>query len=95
MKWVHPHETPLLLEALDGLSFSHLDIAMEPTGVYDDTLRQQFKEAGYTTNQILGKRMKDTTEVYDGVPSQHDAKSAYIIGRLYWDGVGKEWKESR
>ena len=94
IKWKHPQETGLLLEGLEQLSFSELNVAMEPTGVYGDTLRQQLKQAGYTTFQISGKRVSDATEVYDGVPSQHDAKSAYIIGRLYWSGIGKEWIEA-
>jgi hypothetical protein len=94
IKWSHPQETPLLLEQLGKLSFAQLDVAMEPTGVYGDTLRRQFKLSGYKIFQIAGKRVNDVAEVYDGVPSLHDAKSAYLIARLYWEDVGHEWVEA-
>ena len=36
--------------------------------------------------------MHDVAEVYDGVPSLHDAKAAYLIGRLHLEGVSKPWQ---
>ena len=40
----------------------------------------------------LPKRVHDAAEVYDGVPSLHDAKSAYLIGRLHLDGASEPWE---
>ena len=78
VKWKHPEETPILLEKLMALPAQQLEMAMEPTGVYGDTLRLQLKNAGYTTFQIPAKRVSDAAEVYDGVPSLHDAKAVPI-----------------
>ncbi len=37
--------------------------------------------------------MHDAAEIYEGVPSLHDAKAAYLIGRLYREGVSQPWQE--
>ena len=94
VKWTHPVETPVLLQHLATLLSQQLEVAMEPTGVYGDTLRRQLALAGYSTYQLAAKRVSDAKEIYDGVPSLHDAKAAYLIGRLYWSGVGQAWRES-
>jgi len=39
------------------------------------------------------KRVHDASELFDGVPSSHDAKAASIIGRLHLDGLSKPWPE--
>jgi transposase len=36
----------------------------------------------------------DACEVYDGVPSMHDAKAAQVIGRLYFEGASRVWGEA-
>jgi transposase len=94
VKWTHPVETPVLLKHLATLLSQPLDVAMEPTGIYADTLRRQLVLAGHRVYQISTKRVFDSAEIYDGVPSLHDAKAAYIIGRLYWSGVAQHWRES-
>ena len=93
-KWTHPAETPVLLKHLATLATQQLDVAMEPTGIYGDTLRRQLALAGYRTYQVSAKRVSDAKEIYDGVPSLHDAKAAYLIARLYWSGVAQPWRES-
>lgn len=94
VKWMHPVETPALLKHLATLASQRLEVAMESTGVYGDTLRRQLALAGYCTYQVSTKRVSDAAEIYDGVPSLHDAKAAYIVGRLYWSGVAQPWRES-
>lgn len=94
VKWTHPVETPVLLQHLAMLSSPKLEVAMEPTGIYGDTLRRQLVLAGYRTYQLSAKRVFDSKELFDGVPSLHDAKAAYLIGRLYWSGVAQPWRES-
>jgi transposase len=68
-------------------------VIMESTSKYGDTLRYQFREIGFTVHQASAKRVHDASEVYDRVPSSHDAKSASILSRLYHDGLTKVWVE--
>jgi len=59
---------------------------MEPSGTYGDALGWQLREAGIELYRVAPKRVHDAAEVYDGVPSLHDAKAAYLIGRLHLQG---------
>ncbi len=90
--WNHPEQTLELLNALKGLE-CQIDIVIESTGTYGDALRFQFRNCGFEIYQMNAKRVKDASEVYDGVPSQHDAKSAMIITRLHREGLSKLWIE--
>lgn len=65
---------------------------MEPSGTYGDALRELFQARGVTVYRVSPKRSHDAAEVYDGVPSYHDAKSSGIVAQLHWDGVSEEWK---
>ncbi|MFH0343932.1 MAG: transposase [Chromatiales bacterium] len=94
VKWAHPVETPMLLERLKDLPCESLTAVMESTGVYGDTLRRQLREAGFEVHQMSAKRVHDACEVYDGVPSMHDAKAAQVIGRLYFEGASRVWEAS-
>ena len=68
---------------------------MESTGVYGDTLRRQLREAGREVHLMSAKRVHDACEVYDGVPSMHDAKAAQVIGGCTLKGrVGCGWKRA-
>ena len=68
---------------------------MESTGVYGDTLRRQLREAGIEVHQMSASRVHDACEVYDGVPSMHDAKAIQVIGWLYFEGASRVWVEAR
>lgn len=83
VKWDHPTETPELLRRLSTLPCRFLAAVMESTGVYGDTLRGQLRQGGFEIHQVSAKRVHDAFEVYDGVPSLHDARAAQVIGRLY------------
>jgi transposase len=76
VKWDHPAERPELLKRLSALPCGSLTAVMESTGVYGDTLRGQLRQAGFEIHQVSAKRVHDACEVYDGVPSLHDAKAA-------------------
>jgi transposase len=54
-------------------------------------LIEQLKRWGRKVYLVSPKRCHDASEVYDGVPSSHDAKSAAIIGRLHLEGLSKPW----
>jgi transposase len=64
---------------------------MESSGTYGDVLRHQLLEHGVPVYRMSGKRTHDAAEVYDGVPSLHDAKSAAIIAKLHFDRVSTPW----
>jgi transposase len=94
VKWDHPTETLELLKRLSALPWRFLAAVMESTGVYGDTLRGQLRQGGFEIHQVSAKRVHDACEVYDGVPSLHDAKAAQVIGRLYWEGASRVWVEA-
>lgn len=48
---------------------------MEPTGTYGDGLRALLVSRGVSVFMQSPKRVHDAREVFDGVPSLHDAKS--------------------
>ena len=92
IKWKHPFESHLLLDLiLRKLRWLSLEIAMEPSGTYGDSLRAQFLGNGISVFRVSPKRCHDAAEVFDGVPSMHDAKASAIIGRLHLDGASEEW----
>ena len=64
---------------------------MEPSGTYGDFLRTYFQEQGIRVYRVSPKRCHDAAEVYDGVPSTHDAKASAIIGWLHLEGSSEIW----
>lgn len=92
IRWQHPQQTPVLIDALKNLCCP-VTVIMESTSTYGDALRYQFRARGFTIHQASAKRVHDASEVYDGVPSLHDAKSASILSRFYRDGLTKVWVE--
>lgn len=94
VKWVHPQESGAVVEALmSRLGGQAVEVAMEPTGTYGDAVRQLWRQAGAAIYRVSPKRVHDAAELYDGVPSLHDAKAAYLIGRLHLDGASALWVE--
>ena len=93
LSWNHPEQTREVLTHLENLACP-LTVVMESTGTYGDALRYQFRYSGFEVNQISAKRVSDARELYDGVPSLHDAKSATVIMRLHRDGLSTPWRES-
>ena len=83
-------ETTHLINELTQLNCP-ISIVMEATGTYGDAMRYQFKNAGFTIYQVHAKQVNDAKEIYDGVPSLHDAKSAYLIARLHKQACTKPW----
>jgi len=95
VKWVHPEETRALIGCVSRLAqVAQVEVVMEPSGTYGDALRWQMIQSGLGVWPIAPKRVHDAAEVYDGVPSLHDAKAAYLIGRLHWEGVSQPWREA-
>jgi len=92
LRWDHPEETGLLMKELKDLS-CQISAVIESTGTYGDPLKYQFGQAGFTVYQASGKRVSDAQEVFDGVPSMHDAKAAVIITKLHREGLTQPWQE--
>ena len=92
-RWSHPEETLEFFSICEAIRNRGLvvEAAMEPSGTYGDPLRAGLLERGIDTYRVSGKRVKDASEFWDGVPSQHDVKSVHIIARLQAQGLSKRW----
>jgi transposase len=93
IRWRAPHQMRALVELLKQLPVQSLEVAMEPSGTYGDALRGLLHAAGIPVFRVSPKRCHDAAEVYDGVPSQHDAKDAAIIAKLHIDGASQVWRQ--
>lgn len=93
VKWSHPAETKELVELITGLPAASIEVAMEPSGTYGDALKYQFALRGVPVYRVSPKRSHDAAEVFDGVPSWHDVKSAGLLARLHLDGVSEPWRD--
>ena len=89
----HPEQTRELLEGLQSLGCP-VTVMMESTGTYGDALRYRFRGLGFEVYQASAKRVSDVREIYDGVPSLHDAKAATVIANLHRAGLTRPWRES-
>lgn len=94
VKWSHPQQTRALVACVAGLPAREVEAVLEPTGTYGDPVRDCLREAGCAIYRVAAKRVSDAREVYDGVPSLHDAKAAYVIARLHLEGASQEWIEA-
>ena len=91
-RWRQPEETRELLSLLRSLGASAVSLVMESSGTYGDALREQAYGQGFSVYQVSPKRVKDAQEVYDGVPSRHDAKSAVLLAWLHEQGRSRSWE---
>jgi len=92
MQWNHLEQTFYLLEQLKTLE-TPISVVMESTSTYGDSLRYQCRQAGFAIYQANAKKVHDAREIFDGVPSLHDAKSAWLIAKLHKDSITKLWSE--
>ena len=87
VKWRHPRDTRGLLEVLDErLAGVRLEVVMESSGTYGDALRWQLFRRGVAVYRVSAKHVHDAAEVFDGVASLHDGKSAALIAELHRQG---------
>lgn len=94
VRWDAPDETREFVDFVRKLGGSRVEVALESSGTYGDALTYQLRAAGVRVYQVSGKRTHDGSEVYDGVPSMHDAKAAGVITRLHLEGLSRLWPES-
>ena len=92
-----------LLEALRQASIA-VEVVAEPTGTYASALMWELEQAGYPIFRVSPKHTHDYSEVYDGVPSTHDAKAAAVVADLHrirgkkssrWRHLSKERRKLR
>ena len=85
-------QIPEFIGSLAALPFDQITLVVEPSGTYTDGLLAQARQAGIAVMRINGERVHNAQTVFDGVPSLHDGKAAYILGHLYLCGVGTPWE---
>ena len=95
LRFDHPTETGDFLRLVEtlraGVKENRVMAAMEPTGTYGDAVRLQLMRAGVNVQMVSPKRTHDSQELFDGVPSLHDPKSAVLIAKLCAMGLSKPW----
>ena len=90
--WKAPGESALLLELVSRLrSFAPLEVVMESTGTYGDPLRDQLDMLDVPVFRVSAKHAHDAAELFDGVPSMHDAKASHLLGWLHLRGRSRQW----
>jgi len=65
---------------------------LEPTATYGDALRWQLERSGVPVYRAGANQTHLASEIYDGVPSWHDGKSAAVIAKLHLDGSTTLWR---
>jgi transposase len=87
--WTAPAQNAATIDLLRHMRHKGLvvETVMEASGTYGDVLRQMLEDEGFPVFRVSGKRTHDAREIYDGVPSMHDAKAAAILARLHAAGL--------
>lgn len=93
VKWKHPVESRRFIELVTSVAGDAraFGIVMEPSGTFGDALRSAFIQRSFEVFRVNPKHTFDAMEIYDGVPSLHDAKSAAIIAKLHLDERSTPW----
>lgn len=93
VRFEHPSTTNVFLLLLDRLREHGRGVVavMEPTGTYGDAIRHQLLERGIEVHRVSTKHVHDIAELYDRVPSKHDAKDACMIAWLHARGRSSPW----
>ena len=84
----HPDQSAAWLALVAGLlkAGKQVQAVMEPSGSYGDALRHRLRELGAVVYRVGSKRTHDAAELFDAVPSMHDAKAAAVLVRLHLSG---------
>jgi transposase len=73
---------------------ARIEVALELGGTYGESLCGVLRAVGCEIYLVSPSRVHDAAEVYDGMPSLHDAKAAYLIGRLHAEEALKPGRET-
>jgi transposase len=91
LKWDHLSESRHVVSWLSGLT-PVSEVALEPSGTYGDTLKACLHSAGLEVFRVSPKMVKDAREIFDGVPSTHDAKASATLAWLHLSGRSARWE---
>lgn len=91
VKWDHLSESRGVVSWLSRLKPVN-EVALEPSGRYGDTLKACLHSAGLSVFRVSPKMVKDAREIYDGVPSTHDAKASATIAWLHLSRRSAPWE---
>lgn len=93
VKWEHPRQLSKFIELIETVRTRghEVVVVMEPTGTYGDALRHQLTSRDIEVHRASTKHVHDAAELYDGVPSKHDAKDAAVMAWLYAQGRTQRW----
>jgi hypothetical protein len=92
----NPREVGLLSDLLKRIAQqAKLTVAMESSGTYGDALRHSLAGAALNVHRVSSKASHDWSEVFDGVPSQHDGKDAAVVAELCAMGKSVPWPLER
>ena len=94
VQFEHPRQSAAFLRLLEALRDAGRNpvVVMEPTGTYGDALRHQFYQLGLPVHMMPPKHTHDFAEVFDGVPSMHDPKAAFVLAKLQAIKPGRVWQ---
>lgn len=90
-KFEKPRDLPKFLELVEALP-GEVEIVMEPSGTYGDSVRATLQARGFEVYQIDGKQVHDVRGVFDKARGMHDAKAATIIAELHRMGLSEPWR---
>lgn len=93
VKWHQSRDHSKLMEFINELQEcgATVEIAVEPTGTYSDSVVYQLQQSGIPVYRVSPKHSHDYSEIYDGVPSSHDGKSAAMVADLHRQGKSRLW----
>lgn len=94
VKWDVLDDRQHVLEMLGALQAQgvKVEVGLEATGTYADAMAEQYLKAGFQVYRVSCKHTHDYAEIYDGVPSAHDAKDAAVVAELVLHGKASHWE---
>lgn len=93
IKWHHPKQHHEFIALLKHLQLhTPIEAVMEPTGPYGIALRHHIMAQNIPVFMANPKHVHDAKELYDGVPSAHDAKACAIIAFLHHTGKTRQFR---
>ena len=89
--WANTDELQAFVGWVESLGAEDVTLVLEPSGTYGEPVRQAARDAGWRVYLVSPKRLNDAAEVFDGVPSLHDAKSAWLLAKLHAEDLSQPW----
>lgn len=84
VRFEHPTQTQAFVDRVRELAKERpIEVVLEATGTYGDPIRHLLWELGVPVFAVGTKRVHDAAEVFDGVPSLHDAKACVVMTQLH------------